>query len=42
MYSLIRFKDKATRKDFLEILLKRYSPKDKKIFIVDVDPLYYF
>ncbi|AEE14828.1 primosomal protein N' [Thermodesulfobium narugense DSM 14796] len=42
MYSLIRFKDEATRKDFLEILLKRYSPKDKKIFIVDVDPLYYF
>jgi primosomal protein N' (replication factor Y) len=42
MYSLIRFKDNATRKDFLEILLSRYSPKDKKIFIVDVDPLYYF
>lgn len=42
MYSLIRFNDLATRKDFLEILLKRYSPKDKKIFIVDVDPLYYF
>ncbi|AWB10527.1 replication restart DNA helicase PriA [Thermodesulfobium acidiphilum] len=42
MYSLIRFKDKDVRKDFLEILLKRYSPKNKKIFIVDVDPLYYF